>query len=248
MKVSGKWIWVGMLTVFSPMAFAAMAAAERYQQIPERNVFGLKEIPQSIVSTNTEPPAAVPKIFLTGISTLGGFKRAFLSVQAPAKAGQPAKEEYLILTEGQREEGLEVLSIDENAKAVRVNNSGTVMSLDFEKNGVKTVANTAAAPGANQPNQPGVVTPGMAPAVPQANPSTAAITPPSVGYRRTLRLPNATPQPVTTVSPPQSTATLGGPAATAQRQAAGTSTAITPEEELLLQALQEKNNGQIAPQ
>src|SRR4029077_18844899 len=114
-----------------------------------------------------------------------------LSVQFPAKPGQPPREEYLTLSEGQRDEGIEILSVDETAREVRVNNSGTVMSLDFDKNGVKTIVNNTAA----APNQPGAVTPGMANLTPAANTSTAAVTPPQTGFRRTLRLPNPTAQP-----------------------------------------------------
>jgi hypothetical protein len=43
----------------------------------------------------------------------------------------------LILTEGQRQGNVEVLNIDENAGSVRVNNSGTIVTLTFEKDGAK---------------------------------------------------------------------------------------------------------------
>jgi hypothetical protein len=249
MKVR-KWLCIGTITAFSPNLFAVPPeSANQYQNIPKRNVFALKEIPITVPQANTEPPPALPKIFLTGITTLGGYKRALFAVQYPAKAGQPAKEEYLMLAEGQREEGIEVLKVDENAREVRVNNSGTEMSLNFEKNGVKTTT-TAANAAPNQPNQPGLATPGTAYAVPSGNPSTAAITPPQTGFRRTLRLPNPAPPPppTTPVSPPPSSAALGVPAAAAQQQATGTATPITAEEELLLRALQEKSGGQVAPQ
>jgi hypothetical protein len=246
MKVSWKWLGIATLGLFSSTTFAVPPdSANGYQKIPERNMFGLKEPPPAVQPTNVEPQTALPKIFLTGITTLGGFKRALFSIQSPAKTGQPAKEEYLMLTEGQRENGIEVLSVDEIAKEVKVNNSGTIMSLNFEKNGVKTAAPS---PVQNQPNQPGASTPGVATVIPSANPSTGAMMPPQTGYRRTLRLPNSVPTPpvpTVPVSPPPSSAALGVPGATAQRQAAGTSTPVTPEEELLLRALQEKG---VAPQ
>src|SRR5262249_16867763 len=138
MKVR-KWLCIGTIAAFSPGVFAIPPdSANRYQQISERNMFGLRPIPEAVTPTNIEVAPAFPKIFLTGITTLGGYKRALLAVQYPAKAGQPGKEEYLTLTEGQREEGIEVLNVDENAREVRVKNSGTEMSLNFENNGVKT--------------------------------------------------------------------------------------------------------------
>jgi hypothetical protein len=244
MKVSGKWLCTGTLALSCSTILAVPPeAANRFQKIAERNVFALREPPE-VQPTNIEAVASLPKVFLTGITTLGGYKRALLSVQYPAKSGQAPKEEYLTLSEGQRDEGIEVLSVDENAKTVRVNNSGTEMSLDFDKNGVKT---TAPAPA---PNQPAPSTPGMANTAVPANPSTSAITPPQPGFRRTLRLPNppAAPQPpAVPVNPPPSSAALGVPAATAQRQAGRTATPLSPEEELLLRALQE-NGGQVAPQ
>jgi hypothetical protein len=246
MNVRWKWLGTGTLAlVCTTLPAVPPDPANHYQKIPERNVFGLKEI-AIVQQTNAEPPpAALPKIFLTGITTLGGYKRALLSVQFPAKPGQPPREEYLTLSEGQRDDNIEALSVDENAKEVRVNNSGTVMSLDFDKNGVKTTANNTAA----APNQPGAVTPGAPNLTPAANPSTSAITPPQTGFRRTLRLPNPTAQPpAVPVNPPPSSAALGGPAAAAQQQAAGTSTPVSAEEELLLRALQEKAGGQVAPQ
>ena len=86
----------------------------------------------------------MPKITLTGITTILGNKRALMKV-APsvAKPGQASKEESLILTEGQREGEVEVLQIDERAESVKVNNSGTVMTLTFEKDGAKLPATPA---------------------------------------------------------------------------------------------------------
>jgi hypothetical protein len=88
----------------------------------------------------------------------------------PTNAPGPAvKEESYILTEGQRQGSVEVLNIDENAGSVRVNNSGTVMTLTFEKDGAKL------------PSTP----PPGAPALP--NPTNANLAPPA--------LPTAAPQP-----------------------------------------------------
>lgn len=108
----------------------------QYQAIPERNVFGLR--PPLAQPTLTNPPAPLPKITLTGITTILGNKRALMMVLPPGlKPGEANKEQSLILTEGQREGEVEVLQIDEHAGIVRVNNSGTIMTLTFEKDGAK---------------------------------------------------------------------------------------------------------------
>ena len=106
-----------------------------YQGIVERNVFNLKPPPP--VGPPEPPPAPVPKITLTGITTILGNKRALMKVLEPPKPPQAAKEESYILTEGQRDGEIEVLAIDEQAGTVKVNNHGTVQELTFDKDGAK---------------------------------------------------------------------------------------------------------------
>ena len=91
MKVSCKSLCISGSALFCLGALAVPPdAANRYQKIPERNVFGLKEIQPEAQQTKAEPLPALPKLFLTGITTLLGNKIAFFSVQFPAKPGQPA--------------------------------------------------------------------------------------------------------------------------------------------------------------
>src|SRR5271157_4517590 len=80
--------WVACAGI--PRAHAAEVGDNAYQNIADRNVFGLKPTPPP---ADTAPPKApTPKIFLTGISTLGGEKRALLKTTPPAKPGEAAKE------------------------------------------------------------------------------------------------------------------------------------------------------------
>jgi hypothetical protein len=72
---------------------------------------------------------------LTGITTILGNKRALLKVQFPSKPPQPAKEQSCILSEGQRDGAIKVLQINEKTAIVKVDNSGTVMEITFEKPG-----------------------------------------------------------------------------------------------------------------
>ena len=124
-----------------------------YQGVVERNVFGLKPPPPPPDPEATKPPP--PKIFLQGITTFGGTKRALLKAQMPAKPGEPPKAEQssFILAEGQREGDIEVLEIDANPPgSVKVNDFGTITTLDFKHNGIQQ---TAAAPGPGAAPQPG---------------------------------------------------------------------------------------------
>ena len=101
-----------------------------YRQIAERNVFGLRPPSPRHVEL---PPAPLPKVVLTGITTILGKKRALLKIQFPAKPAKPPKQVSCILTEGQRDGPVEVLEINEKTSQVKVANSGTISLITFEK-------------------------------------------------------------------------------------------------------------------
>jgi hypothetical protein len=160
-----------------------------YQAIVDRNVFALKPPPPPPVNNpeaNKPPP---PPITLTGITTILNSKRAFISVNMPAKPPEPAKVQSFMLREGERDGDIEVLEIDEKAGMVKVNEFGTITNLTWEKNGLK-MAGGQAAPA---PNPAGGVPP------PPQNP----FNPGAAGFNkaipsRTLRLPGVpTAQPST---------------------------------------------------
>jgi hypothetical protein len=124
------WVLTGFV-LCAPVASASPTASDNpYHQIAERNVFGLRPPQPSRVEP---PPAPLPKIVLTGITTILGNKRALLKVQFPAQTRQPAKEESCSLAEGQRDGPIEVLEINEKTAQVKVDNSGTVLVVTFEK-------------------------------------------------------------------------------------------------------------------
>ncbi len=88
------------------------------------------------------PPAPPPKVVLSGVITvLLGNDRVLLKEQiAPEGGGGTAKEVSMILAEGQREGGIEVVKIDERAGTVRINTRGAPTTLTFEKDGAKLPA------------------------------------------------------------------------------------------------------------
>lgn len=162
-----------------------------YQGIVDRNVFGLK--PPAPPGKPEEKKVDLPPITLTGITTILNNKRALMNIQPPGKPLQS-----FILAEGQRDGDLEVLEIDEKSGTVKVNQSGTVLSVNFEKNGSKLPAAVAAPVAPVNPLMPNP-NPGLQPQ-PTAIPYVPANTP-SSGLKtiptRQLRLPPPTgaPQP-----------------------------------------------------
>ena len=107
-------------------------AGNPYQRIVERNVFRLRPAPPARPEPDQRPR---PKVHLTGITTILRGKRALLKVEFPAKPPERAKEESYILTEGQRVGRIQVLEINEKLAQVKVDNSGTITNLSFEKIG-----------------------------------------------------------------------------------------------------------------
>jgi hypothetical protein len=148
-------------------AVTSESSGSPYLGIVERNVFGLKPPPPPPDPEANKPPP--PKIFLQGITTFGGVKRALFKAQMPPKPGEPPKgEQSFILAEGQRDGDMEVVAIDANSPgSVKVSAFGTITTLDFEHNGIKTTA-AAPVPGAAPRPSMGVPPPGA----PGANPFT----------------------------------------------------------------------------
>jgi hypothetical protein len=172
--------------VLLPLAIALPAApctgsasenpAQAYRSIADRNLFGLTNAPAPQRVQQQAPD--LPRVKLTGITTILGTKQAVLRVEPPgAKPGRPGiqgrpvpgqpvplpgqpvqlqEPESLILAEGQREGNIEVLQIDEQAGTVRMVNAGQPMTITFEEEPVQV-----AAPPPVVPPLPG--TPGAAP-------------------------------------------------------------------------------------
>ena len=200
--------------LFLPAAVHALTSTDNpYNSIVVRNPFGLIAIPPPAPIETTTPPS---NIKLTGITTILGIKNALLMAQEPGPAG---KSQSYILTEGQREGQIEVLTIDNIAGLVKVNNAGVVSTLNFDKDGFKSPTSLVPAPAGmpGQPGVPGIPSPASMPGHPPVPgsfngppsggnyvPNTAPAVP-SSGLRqipsRSLRL-------------PQSSALLNQPAAT----------------------------------
>jgi hypothetical protein len=110
------------------LAFVASVRADNpYMPIVARNVFGLNP-PQAADSTqqNTEPP---PKITANGIMSIFGHWQVLFKVVTPGRPGQPAKDTSYILSEGQQQDDIEVIQINEKKGVVKFDNHGTVQEI-----------------------------------------------------------------------------------------------------------------------
>ena len=154
--------WAGAVIVIAATPALAVTidngSGNPYQGIVDRNVFGLRPPPPPPDPELNKPPP--PKITLTGITTILGNARALMkSPPPPGKPGEPAKgEQYYNLTVGQRDGEVEVLEIDPVAGSVKINNSGSVVTLTFDKDGVKGGGGAGGVPpppGAVPPPMPG---------------------------------------------------------------------------------------------
>jgi hypothetical protein len=109
-------------------ASGACAQTNPFEAILTKNIFGLVPIPPP----PEQPKPALPKITLTGITTVTGPARALLKMAPPAGASNPGGERFFNLKAGEREGDLEVLEINEKPGSVVVNYSGTTITLVFE--------------------------------------------------------------------------------------------------------------------
>ncbi len=117
------------------LPLAGMAApVNPYAGIIARNIFHLRPPEPKLIQAVSAP---LPTLVLTGITTILGRKQALLKIRFPASPPHPPKEESCILTEGEKDGALQVLQIDVKEARVNVSNSGTLMTLTFEKNGPK---------------------------------------------------------------------------------------------------------------
>jgi hypothetical protein len=109
----------------------ASGAGNPYAPIAERNIFGLNPAQPQIIAA-PEPPS---KITLNGITTIFGSAQALFYVDVPPRPPVPATQKSYILTEGQRQDDIEVTHIDLAKSVVTFNNHGVVQQLPLVKAG-----------------------------------------------------------------------------------------------------------------
>ena len=127
MKTSGR-ILCGLACGLSLSVLLSAVAAETgnpYALIASRNVFGLLPPPPPVdPASNEPPPEPPPKITPNGIMNIFGKLQVLFKVATKPPAGQPQKDASYVMTEGERQDEIEVIKIDEAAGVVTFNNHG----------------------------------------------------------------------------------------------------------------------------
>ena len=157
MRFAGRFILglalgLGLAAVFP--AAAGTAAGQPYATIVSRNIFGLLPIPVVDPATLQPPADPPPKITPNGIMSIFGRLQVLFKVAVKPPPGQPAKDASYVMGEGERQDEIEVMKIDEKAGVVTFDNHGTVQELPL-------VAVSASGPGGPgiSPGGPGGRTP-----------------------------------------------------------------------------------------
>ena len=102
-----------------------------YAVVAVRNIFGLVPPVVAVVDTNALLEASLPKITPTGIMGIFGHWQVLFKV-TPVATGKQApapKEDFYILSEGQRQDDVEVITIDEKKSLVTFDNHGFTQEL-----------------------------------------------------------------------------------------------------------------------
>jgi hypothetical protein len=107
----------------------SLCADNPYAPVVERNIFGLNP-PQVVTPTAPEPPSTITP---NGIMTIFGTRQVLFKMTVPPRPPEPAKEVSCILSEGQRQDDVEVTHIDEKAGVVTFNNHGVVQEIPLVK-------------------------------------------------------------------------------------------------------------------
>ena len=164
-----------LFSLVAVMHLTADASANPYSGIIERNSFGLKA-PVNPADLIKPPAPVVADIKLQGISTILGRKQVLMKIKVPAKPPEPAKDQSFVFVEGQREGEVEVKEIDPVQETVKVDNAGTMLSLNMKDHSDRPSAGPAGPAAAVLPGAvPGVPSP-VAP-TPSALPRAASSMP-----------------------------------------------------------------------
>jgi hypothetical protein len=108
-------------------------AGNPYQSIVDHNVFALRPAPKPDDPSLHPPPPPPVKVELNGIMTIFGKPQAMIKAHLPAHAPEPAKDDSYILSPGERDGDIEVVSIDPVAGTVKIKNQ----DVEQERQGVR---------------------------------------------------------------------------------------------------------------
>jgi hypothetical protein len=99
-----------------------------YASIVARNVFSLVPMPTNNPADDKKPDPPA-KITPNGIMTLFGQLQVLFKVATPPKPGEPAQDQSYVMSEGDRQDGIAVTKIDEQAGMITFDNHGVTQKL-----------------------------------------------------------------------------------------------------------------------
>jgi hypothetical protein len=118
----------GFLATLPTRADDTALADNPYGGIPARNVFNLVPIPTN-PPVEVKPPDPPSKITPDGIMSLFGQVQVLFKVAVPPKAGQPPQDQSYTMGEGDREDGIAVIKIDQAGQTITFDNHGVVQNI-----------------------------------------------------------------------------------------------------------------------
>ncbi|HTB83130.1 MAG TPA: hypothetical protein VK742_05700 [Candidatus Sulfotelmatobacter sp.] len=124
------------------------APANPYSTITARNVFALVPIPPP-APVDTTPPDPPIKLTPNGIMNVFGQLEVIFKAAIPAKGKEPAHDQSYVMAEGEREDDIEVVKIDDKASVITFVNHGIKQDLALAD------APTITSPAASPPGGPG---------------------------------------------------------------------------------------------
>ena len=133
-RLSGLAIGLGLLMGFGFLATLPARADDPalannpYGGIPARNVFNLVPMPTN-PPVDPTPPDPPSKITPNGTMKLFGQLQVLFKVAVPPKAGQPPQDQSYVMSEGDREDGIAVIKIDEAAQTITFDNHGVIQNI-----------------------------------------------------------------------------------------------------------------------
>jgi hypothetical protein len=156
----------GLVLTAGVRAQDAALTGDPYAVVVARNIFGLNPPPPP--NANPQDANPPPKITPNGIMTIFGQLQVLFKVAGtPKPGGAPPADEPYILSEGQRQDDIEVMKIDEKNSIVTFNNHGETQTLPL----VTTLPSSTPSPAPAGPGgggsggrfSPGFVNPGGGP-------------------------------------------------------------------------------------
>src|SRR5271170_7829258 len=111
------------LGIFVLASVITRADDNPYASIAARNVFNLVPIPTNPPAETKEPDPPA-KITPDGIMDLFGTPQVLFKVATPPKPGQPPADKSYVMSEGDREDGIAVIKIDQIARVITFDNNG----------------------------------------------------------------------------------------------------------------------------